>query len=336
MKTVLITGANGEVGHGLINSPELSEFQLITMDLSSLDSKLIPLVSKHFTGDLLDQNLIKQIFSEYQFDYIFHLAAVLSTTGEKNPQLAHKVNVDGTQFLLDQSQIQSQSQNKSIIFVFPSSIAAYGLSDIATKNRHQRILETEYNFPITIYGGSKLYCEFLGRYYSEHYQLLGDPDRKNMVDFRCVRFPGLISADTMPTGGTSDYAPEIVHAAANHKPYTCFVRPDTQIPFMAMPDGINALIQLAFASRESLSSRIYNVSSFSVSASQIADYISKSFPDFQISYEPDANRQQIVDSWPLDIDDSHARTDWGWSPKMDFFQTIDNYLVPVLRRKYEK
>ena len=147
------------------------------------------------------------------------------------------MNVEGTLQLLEFAQRQGESHGRPVVFVYPSSIAAYGLPDAATRARAGAVAEDDYNQPTTMYGCNKLYCEQLGRYYARFYKQLAAERAAGRVDFRCLRFPGLISAITMPAGGTSDYAPEMIHAAAQGEPYACFVRPDTRIPFMAMPDG---------------------------------------------------------------------------------------------------
>ena len=145
--------------------------------------------------------------------------------------------------LLEFAQKQGESHGRPVVFLYPSSIAAYGLPDLETKAKAGRVREEEFNTPTTMYGCNKLYCELLGRYYARHYKQLAAEPLAGKVDFRGVRFPGLISAVTVPSGGTSDYAPEMIHAAAKGEPYACFVRPDTRIPFMAMPDGVEVLLQ---------------------------------------------------------------------------------------------
>jgi hypothetical protein len=161
-----------------------------------------------------------------------------------------------------------------------------------------------------MYGCNKLYCEQLGRYYALHYKQLAANTAARRVDFRSVRFPGLISATTMPAGGTSDYASEMIHAAARGERYACFVRPDTRIPFMAMPDAVDALLALAHAPRERLTKTAYNLAAFSPSAAEIREIVLKAFPAAAIDYDVDVKRQAIVDSWPTDVDDSAARADW--------------------------
>ena len=149
-----------------------------------------------------------------------------------------------------------------------------------------------------------------------------------------MRFPGLISAMTVPSGGTSDYAPEMIHAAAKGEPYACFVRPDTQIPFMAMPDGVEALLTLAAAPRDALTRTAYNLGAFSPTAQQIHDRVRQAFPDAELGWTTDVKRQGIVDSWPADVDDSAARRDWGFAPAYDFERAFAEYLIPTIRARY--
>jgi nucleoside-diphosphate-sugar epimerase len=154
------------------------------------------------------------------------------------------------------------------------------------------------------------------------------------VDFRSVRFPGLISATTTPSGGTSDYASEMIHAAAKGERYACFVRPDTTIPFMAMPDAVDALLTLAQAPRERLTKTSYNLGAFSPSADAIRGVVLAAFPGATIDYEVDLKRQAIVDSWPAEVDDSAARNEWSFSPAHDLARAFSQYLIPTIRRRY--
>src|SRR5260370_41699794 len=185
--------------------------------------------------------------------------------------------------------------------MYPSSIAAYGLPDLETKARVGRVGEDDWNRPTTMYGCNKLYCEHLGRYYGAHYKQLAAETLSGKVDFRCLRFPGLISAATVPSGGTSDYAPEMIHAAAKGEPYACFVRPDTRIPFMAMPDGVEALLTLASAPRDRLQRTAYNVGAFNPSAEEIRAVVMDAFPPAKLTGENDRKRQASVASWPADV-----------------------------------
>jgi nucleoside-diphosphate-sugar epimerase len=218
--------------------------------------------------------------------------------------------------------------------MFPSSIAAYGVPDLETKARAGAVKEHEWNVPITMYGCNKLYGEHLGRYYARHYRQLAASTDQTHVDFRSIRFPGLISAFTLPTGGTSDYAPEMLHHAAQGRPYACFVREDTRIPFMVMPDAVESLTLLQAAPRERLTAHVYNVTSFSPTAGELSARTRESFPGARITFEPDPQRQAIVDSWPADQDDARARRDWGWRPAYDEERAFREYLVPNIRRRY--
>jgi nucleoside-diphosphate-sugar epimerase len=229
---------------------------------------------------------------------------------------------------------QARWRAQSVKFIFPSSIAVYGIPDLATKNRVGAVTEQTYLDPITMYGCNKLYAEHLGRYYMSNYRQLAATTEQYGVDFRCVRFPGIISALTMPTGGTSDFAPEMIHAAAKGAPYPCFVRPDATIPFMVMPDAIKALLGLANAEKSRLQRAVYNVSAFSLPAQQIAALVTTYFPKAEITYEPSTGRQKIIDTWPADMDDSAARHDWDWHPDYDGEQAFRDYLVPTIRQQY--
>ena len=204
------------------------------------------------------------------------------------------------------------------------------------KARLGKVKEDQHNMPTTIYGCNKLYCEHLGRYYTRHYKQLAASPQSGKVDFRCIRFPGLISAVTVPSGGTSDYASEMIHAAAQNKPYACFVREDTKISFMAMPDAIKSLLMLVDVPREKLNHLVYNISAFAITAGEFRDRAVRAFPGAQISFVPNPRRQGIVDSWPEDVDDSLARTEWGWKPDYDVDKFFDEYFLPEIRKRYGK
>jgi nucleoside-diphosphate-sugar epimerase len=330
---ILITGAGGEIGHGLVTGLAASGAVIITLDVKPLAKNLASLVSREFTGSINDAGLLDRILAEFEVERIYHLAALLSTRAEFTPTTAHTVNVDGTLNLLEFAQREGESHGRPVVFVYPSSIAIYGLPDRASKMRAGPVREEEYLHPITMYGCNKLYCEQLGRYYARHYKQLS-ADTVRRVDFRAVRFPGLISAVTTPSGGTSDYAPEMIHAAVRGERYECFVRPDTTIPFMAMPDAIEALRKLAEAPREALSRTEYNLRAFSRSAAEIRDEVLRDSPDAAIVFAVDDKRQAIVDTWPADVDDSAARADWGFNPMYDFERAFHDYLMPTLRHRY--
>lgn len=332
-RVLFITGASGEVGQALLKElAQQTENQILTMDLHPLPPELRNL-STHVEGDLLNLRLLARLVSEYEIDVIYHLAALLSTRAEIQPEEAHQVNVEATLQLLKIAAEESQWRKRSVQFIFPSSIAAYGLPDRETKAHFQRVREFEWNQPRTMYGCNKLYCEQLGSYFSRYYRQLA-AEQPPTIDFRSVRFPGLISAYTIPSGGTSDYAPEMIHAAAQGIPYTCFVREEARIPFMVMPDAVRALLLLARAPRTNLTRQVYNVTSFSLSAAQIRDRVLAAFPEARITFQPDLKREAIVDSWPADIDDSAARMDWNWAPEYDADRAFSDYLIPIIKQRY--
>ncbi|MEQ9504568.1 MAG: NAD-dependent epimerase/dehydratase family protein [Deltaproteobacteria bacterium] len=335
-QVVLVTGAGGEMGHGLIERlAKMSGYDVLALDIKRLSPEVEALCQDTIVGDILDTRLLNRLVSEFEIHAIFHLAALLSTRSEFTPETAHEVNVRGTLNVLRLGVEQSRWHGKRVKFLFPSSIAAFGLPDLETKNRAGNVTEDAFNLPTTMYGCNKLYCEHLGHYYAHHYRQLAVDDRPQGVDFRSIRFPGLVSAFTVPHGGTSDYGPEMLHAAARGEPYACFVRPDTQISFMAMPDAIDALLALMEAPTEELTRHVYNITAFAPTAEDFAKLVIEHFPNAEITFAPDERRQRIVDSWPADVDDSLARRDWGFSPQYDLQRAFAEYLVPNIRKRYE-
>lgn len=333
---VLITGAGGEVGFGLIEQfARRDHSQIIALDIKPLPAELSQRCSASIVGDILDENLLQRLVSEFEIHSIYHLAALLSTRAEYTPDTAHRVNVEGTLNLLKLAHEQTRWHGHSVTFAFPSSIAIYGLPDVQTKERVGRVKETDWNFPTTMYGCNKAYCEMLGRYYSLHYRQLAAETDDRRIDFRSLRFPGLISASTLPTGGTSDYAAEMIHAAAQGLPYACFVPPTARLPFMVMPDAIRSLIEVAEAPADRLTQRVYNVGAFSLSAAQLRDKVLSAFPTARITFEPHMARARIVDTWPADVDDSAARNDWGWRNEYDVDRAFNEYLIPQITRRYQ-
>ena len=316
--SILITGAGGEVGSQLIKLLSMREnINIVTLDLYPLDSKISNMVSNQIIGNVLDQKLLDQINLEFEIKEIYHLAAVLSTRAELSPSMAHDINTNGTINFLELALKQSQSQSESVKFFFPSSIAVYGI------NKNKIYKEHESLNPITIYGANKLYAEKLGVYYSKHYSQLSR--NQSFIDFRSLRFPGLISSSTIPSGGTSDFLPEMWHEIKKHNKYHCFVNEDSRLPFLAMPDAIHAIEKLMKCNKQ-LKSQIYNVTSFNPSAKEFFSLIKNQNKDAEIYYRINKVRQKIVDSWPSNIDDSLAKNEWGWKPKYNLEKTMTEYL----------
>ncbi len=333
---ILITGANGEMGHGLITAlHKQNNVNIVALDLNPLDDSISMLANEELIGNILDQGLIEQLNGEYEFDTIYHLAALLSTRAEFSPRAAHDVNVGGTLNLLNLAIEQGRSRGKAVKFFFPSSIAVYGFSGLDEKNAVGPLKEDSFRNPTTMYGCNKLYCEHLGNYYTNNYQRLGTEKHQRYIDFRSIRFPGIISSKTIPTGGTSDYIPEMLHAAAKGEPYKCFVREDTQLPFMTMPDAISAISTLMDAPAENISRTVYNIRSFAPTAEEFRQKVLEFFPNAEIGFEVTEKRQKMVDSWPADTNDSMAKNDWNWKPTHDIDSGMKDYLIPDLQLIYK-
>ena len=240
---------------------------------------------------------------------------ILSAVGEQNPMLAWDVNMNG---LLNTLEIAREMEMKQVLV--PSSIAVFGPGTPLDKAPQETVLK-----PTTMYGLTKVAGELLGDYYVRRYGL----------DVRGLRYPGIISHETLPGGGTTDYAVAIYYEAIKHKKYTCFVKEDTRLPMMYMPDCIKATIDLMQADFSTLKHHSdFNVGAMSFSVAELAESIKKRIPEFTISYEPDF-RQQIADSWPNDVDDTAARKEWGWAPKYDLEAMTDDMLKNI-KIKHDK
>lgn len=338
-KTVIVTGANGEIGRGIV--AELSKSQdaeILALDLAFTDnvSSSAPTSSagsssnvKKVKADILDARELNELTKDRSITAIFHLAALLSSSGERDPERAHRVNVEGSLNLLQLARNQTESSKTPVKFIFPSTIAIYGRP---AETPALNVTEDQFLLPITMYGVNKLYVEQLGRYFKHHYRLL-DGERPR-VDFRCVRLPGVLCSDTVPSGGTSDYGPEMVHAAAQGKSYSCFVPPTAQLPFMVKPDAVAAIVGISRAATLPTTNPVYNVTAFAPTAREIELEIRKYYPKFEVSYEPHPGRTAIVASWPQSLDDSRARADWGWKPQYDFASAFKDYLVPGISKRY--
>ena len=323
---ILITGANGEMGRGLIHSLAKINLDIITIDLHPINNTdLSNLILEENIGSILDTKLLKKINEKYEFSIIYHLAAILSTQAEKNIQLANSVNVEGTLNLLELAKTQGDTQKRKIKFFFPSSIAVYGFSNLNEKNKAGAIDEHKYLHPKTIYGCNKLYCENVGNYFQEKYKT---------IDFRSIRFPGIISSQTIPSGGTSDYIPEMIHYAAKGKKYTCFARKDAQLPFITMVDAIRSINGLLEVEKKYLKQNVYNIRSFSPTAEEFEKKILLEFKKAQINFKTNVKRQKMIDSWPKDTDDSAAKTDWNWQPEHDLDTGLKDYLIPEIKELY--
>ncbi len=294
MDRILITGAVGQIGIELTEGL-LSRFPASRVVASDIRSAAGAPADIRYL-DITDKAQIARLVMEERIDTIFHLAALLSARGEQNPQLAFAVNLGG---LLNVLEVARQHGVKKVIM--PSTIGAFGPDTPKIDTPDDTLMR-----PTSMYGITKLAGELLLEYYS----------RRSGIDGRSLRFPGIISSRTEPGGGTTDWADDFYRKAVRGEKAICFLRADTRLPFMYMPDAVEALIGLALAERSRLSRSVYNVHSLTLAPTELAKFLQGTFPDFEPLYQPDS-RQAIADSWPQSLDDHHARTDWDWSPQYD-------------------
>ncbi len=317
----LVTGASGEIGTALVRRLSArSDCRVLTTDIRPLPGEAAPRSLGHIQGDILDREVWKRILG-HRPQRIFHLAALLSTRAESVPELAHRVNVEGSVRALGAA--AALAAETPVAFLFPSSIAVYG---VPLRRDPGPVREDQFLNPATLYGAQKLYVERLGTVLERECANL---------DFRAVRFPGLLSAETLPSGGTSDWAPEMIHAAARGESFACFVGPEARLPFCAMPTAVEGVLRLADADKSRLSRTAYNLGGPSLSAEEVAARVRRDFPDLDHTYAPDVQRDRIVQSWPAEVDDRAARDDFRWVPDPDAESLFAEYLIPVIRRRYE-
>jgi nucleoside-diphosphate-sugar epimerase len=316
MKRILITGAFGQIGTELgsyLRNMYGSENVVLTDIRLPGEGKAEFGITEHL--DVTDRQSMERLVDTYRIDTIYHMAALLSGSGEKNPNLCWNVNVGGLKNVLD------IALEKKLRRVFvPSSIAVFG-PDTPKDNTPQDTLLC----PTTMYGVTKVSGELLGEYYVRKYGL----------DVRGIRYPGIISSEVLPSGGTTDYAVEIFYDAIKTGSYTCFLKEHTALPMMYLPDAIKGTVDLMQADVNRLKHHCnFNLAALSFSPSHLAAEISKHIPGFRILYEPDY-RQRIAESWPRSIDDSAARQEWGWSPAYDLEQMSAD-MIGRLRAKIHR
>ncbi len=295
---ILVIGASGQIGVELTLAlrKQYGNSNVVASDLRE-ENPLLHGTGPYVSLDVMNKEMLHVQVIRQNITQIYLLAAILSATGEKNPSLAWHLNMQGLLNVLDIAR-----EEKLHKIYWPSSIAVFGPTSPHINCPQKTVIE-----PITVYGISKYAGEFWCNYYHQRYG----------VDVRSLRYPGLISYKSAPGGGTTDYAVEIYLEALETKSYNCFLREDTYLPMMYMPDAIRATLELMNAPAEKITVRTsYNVSGMSFSPKEIATSLQKYIPDFTIQYKPDY-RQSIADSWPQSIDDSIANNDWGWKPRYD-------------------
>ncbi|VDP11030.1 unnamed protein product [Heligmosomoides polygyrus] len=310
---VLITGALGQLGRGLntVYKYMYGDGCVVMTDIVKAPRNATD-VSNYSYLDILSQPSIERLVVEERIDTIVHFSALLSAVGEQNVNLALQINCRGVENVLEVAR-----KHHLKVFI-PSTIGAFGPT-----TPRDNVPDLTIQTPTTIYGVSKVYAERLGEYYSHKFG----------VDFRCLRFPGIISA-TKPGGGTTDYAIQIFYDALEKGRHTCYLRPDTMLPMMYDTDCMASVIQFLAASPESLSHRTYNVTGFSFTPEEIANAIKKVMPHFEINYKICGVRQAIADSWPRSLDDSGAKRDWGWRAEYGLEETVE-VMFGLLQRDVE-
>mgnify|MGYP000218032771 CR=1 FL=1 len=314
MKNILVTGAMGQIGSELTMAlrNRYGAENVVATDKRTNPNPELRDSGPFYSVDVTQRTSLDAVIKKHNIDTIYHMAAILSAVGEKNPLLCWDVNINGTLNVLN-----AAIDFEMVRVIIPSSIAVFGPDTPKENTPNDTILR-----PTTMYGVTKVCGERLGDYFVKRFG----------IDVRGLRYPGIISAETLPGGGTTDYAVEIYYKAVEEGKYTCFVREDTRLPMMYMPDCIKSTIDLAEADFSRLKHHCdFNVGSMSFSAGELAESIKKHIPHFECKYQPDY-RQQIADSWPSSIDDSVARAEWDWEPEWDLDRMTKDMLEKLTKR----
>lgn len=311
MTKILVTGAQGQIGSDLLG--RLADLhgsqQVIATDIQPPRGRFGGVREEEL--DVRDARRLRALVEEHGITEVYHLASLLSASGEQRPQLCWEVNMEGLRHVLE------LARERGLRVFWPSSIAAFGPETPRENTPQSTVLD-----PTTMYGVTKVAGELLCRYYASSFG----------VDVRSVRFPGIISHTAEAGGGTTDYAVEIFYAALEQGAYSCFVSADTRLPMMYMPDAVRSIVEIMQAPSERIGVRTsYNLAALSFSAAELASEIGRHVEGFEVRYEPDF-RQRIADSWPASIDDSRARSDWGWRHAYDLPRLVADMLENLSSR----
>lgn len=315
MTKILVTGACGQIGSDLVLElrNRYGNEAVVAAGHVTKPSEKLRSSGPFIYLNVTDMEQVARVVVDNDVNIIYHMAAILSAKGELNPQLCYEVNMKGLYNVLE---VARRHELERVIV--PSSIAVFG-----PETPRENVPNDTIMLPRTMYGITKVCGELLGNYYFQKYG----------IDVRSVRLPGIIS-ETKPGGGTTDYAVEMFYAAVEEKPYTCFLRKDTVLPMMYIPDAIKAIIDLAEADGSKLKHRVFNVSAMSFSPGELEEEIKKFIPEFKCEYKPDY-RQTIADSWPRSLDDSAAREEWNWNPQFNLSKMTED-MIKKLRWKIQK
>ena len=327
METILITGSNGEIGSQLLSSVKKNNAKIIAFDINKPITSYKNIL--YIKDTIVNEKIIKKLFNNFAITQVYHFAALLSQSAIKNPQLAKQVNEEGSRLIIDSAFDSGIKNGNFVRFFFPSSIAVYGPRKLI-KAKEADIIQ-----PTTIYGKNKLVIEQYGaEKHEQSYKL------NSGIDFRSIRFPGIISPYTIPNGGTTDFAPQMLHAAAtflsknNKENYECKIDKSTKLPFIGIHKAVESIIQLMSVDDIQSKLRTFNIEEVSLTPNDIIRILQKEFPKFNISYNIEEKLQSVADTWPDSLNCEKAKKEWSFSNKHDKKSFFMEYLIPTVKKYY--
>ena len=310
---VLITGFNGEIGSKILKELVNNDKSVIAIDVTDSKEKIDSV--SYIKDSILNFKLINQLFENYNITAVYHFAALLSQTAYKNPELANEINEKASKNLIDLAYSHGIANNRITKLFFPSSIAVYGPRKI------DNALEQDIIKPTTVYGNNKLVIEQYGSKIHEK------SISKNIgLDFRSIRFPGVVSYDTIPSGGTTDYAPQMIHCAKNNRPFDCKLAPETVLPFIGIDKTVSSIIDIMNLDVIDSKLRVFNVEEVNFSVQKLSDFLKIKFPSFKITFNEDKNFQSVADTWPSSLNCGRANKYWNFKSGQSFESFIENII----------